>query len=255
MRKIILTEQQFNSLLNKIGINESHMQELYHFTDYPGLAGIASKDVLLTDPMQRGTRNNQNYVSFTRHKSPMEGFANPNGSTVRITLDTYALQQHHPASNMSLKPFEFYSPKRNNLGTSAKQKHIDTRYDTAYSSWGDQEYYNQAEESLQTNDRYIPNISKYITRIDVCCDFSELGSDTAKIALMTESARALKQCCGTGCEDKICVYLSRKDYNYQTKRFTDIHHYLDCIKSVGFDDESEEEQKKREIEMAWSRYK
>ena len=112
---------------------------LYHFTHYSSLLAIIK------------------YNKFVLSQLPTNSFV---GSWL------------HNISN--IYPFEYYSPERlkNQFqGASAKDAHMKLRNDSKWNNqWHDIEYYNQAEESLESYDDSIYDITdlvKYIKRIDV----------------------------------------------------------------------------------------
>ena len=77
-------------------------------------------------------------------------------------------------------PFEYYSPNRlknyfSNRKTdpiSAKQAHLNLKNNIKFTSYHDEEYYNQAEESLETPD--IPRSPLFLFKI-VSISFGEIS--------------------------------------------------------------------------------
>ena len=156
-------------------------------------------------------RNGNNFMSLTRHKSFYEGFAYPSRCGIRIEFDMKKLNSLHSISK--IYPFEYYSPKRlkNQFqGSSAKDAHMKLRNDSEWNNqWRDIEYYSQAEESLESyNDLIyeITDLAKYIKRIDV------FDSDEGDI-------KSLLKFCKTYNKDYlklIYIYFGESDYSHQT---------------------------------------
>ena len=156
-------------------------------------------------------RNGNNFMSLTRHKSFYEGFAYPSRCGVRIEFDMKKLNSLHSISK--IYPFEYYSPKRlkNQFqGSSAKDAHMKLRNDSEWNNqWRDIEYYSQAEESLESyNDLIyeITDLAKYIKRIDV---FDSDEEDIEKLLGFCKKYNweYLKL---------IYIYSGESDYSYQT---------------------------------------
>lgn len=236
-------------------IKESKMNILYHFTNIMSLKPILKSNSLKAGNEQSSSRNNKNYISFTRHQSSLEGFANPNACNVRIVIDANKLQQKHPNKDSKLYPYEYYSPNRGSAnGESAKQVHIEKSNDKLYTAYGDNEYFNQAEESYETTDKALNNLSEYILSIDINIDFSKsskVAADTYTSELIN-TLRGVKKWQNSGL---VHIYEDFKDFNYRTDNYLSVEEYLSMMSDVESNGElSPEEQKKREIELAWSQF-
>lgn len=188
--------------LREIGTN---MQSLYHFTYLSRLVEIVETGRLNLDDSSGYARNGKNYMSFTRHKSALEGFADARNLEVRIEADGVALSNIRGGDVI---PYEFYSPGGPNdwhHEPSAK-----TAYRNYLKKWHRRnEYFNQAEESFEGNMDSIP--VSVVERIDI------LVTDTTNL-------NYLKEIMETGSEliDKIFIYTDWRDYNLQTNKCTPI---------------------------------
>jgi len=214
MSKMQLTEQDIKemvvSAVQQI-LEGTNYDTLYHFTHFSSLLEIIKYNKFVLNDKQRYMRNGNNFMSLTRHKSFYEGFAYPSRCGVRIEFDAKRLNSLHNISN--IYPFEYYSPERlkNQFqGASAKDAHMKLRNDSEWNNeWHDIEYYNQAEESLESYDDSIYDIKdlvKYIKRIDV------FDSDEDDI-------KNLLKFCKTYNRDYlklIYIYFGESDYSYQT---------------------------------------
>ena len=214
MSKIIITENDIKEMVNSVItqiMEGTNYDTLYHFTHFSSLLAIIKFNMFALNDKQKHMRNGNNFMSLTRHKSFYEGFAYPSRCGVRIEFDMKKLNSLHNISN--IYPFEYYSPERlkNQFqGASAKDAHMKLRNDSEWNNqWHDIEYYNQAEESLESYDDSIYNIKdliKYIKRIDV------FDSDEDDI-------KNLLKFCKTYNRDYlklIYIYFGESDYSYQT---------------------------------------
>lgn len=200
LRKIVRTA--LYEVINEIGTN---MQSLYHFTFLSRFVEIVRSNCLMLHDADEYARNGRNYMSFTRHKSALEGFADARNLEVRIEADGTALSNVRGADVI---PYEFYSPGGPNDWRhegSAK-----TAYRNYLKKWHRRnEYLNQAEESFQGDMESIP--ISVIKRVDI------LVTDTTNLGY-------LKEIMQTGSEliDKIFIYTDWRDYNLQTNKCTPI---------------------------------
>lgn len=214
MSKMIITEQDIKemvvSAVQQI-LEGTNYDTLYHFTHFSSLLDIIKYNKFVLNDTQRYMRNGNNFMSLTRHKSFYEGFAYPSRCGVRIEFDMKKLNSLHSISK--IYPFEYYSPKRlkNQFqGSSAKDAHMKLRNDYEWNNqWHDIEYYNQAEESLESyNDLIyeITDLAKYIKRIDV---FDSDEEDIEKLLGFCKKYNwdYLKL---------IYIYSGESDYSYQT---------------------------------------
>ena len=198
----------------------TNLQSLYHFTDIDGLVGILETQKFYLSGGQKSTRNGMNYMSFTRHKSAMEGFAKKMNCSVRIEVDGRALSN---LKNGNTVPHEYYSPNRfyseykeMGINKSAKQRYIEL----GHLPGGIGEYQNQAEESFESYDKEIP-IDGLIKRIDIL-DYSAEGFEEMSDFMFEnrEKMRKLKEIVMCPAFEKyknvIYLYTSPRDYNMQT---------------------------------------
>ena len=166
---------------------------LYHFTTMDGLYGMAKSGRVKSSGGQKELSNGKNYISFTRHKTFREGFANAEGMDypVRIEFDMAKVNSMH---GVKTEPFEYYSPNRskiayktdnvdedglysdvggynarvgNESGKEIYRREYKGYHDDEYAAYDEPEYeyYNQAEERLITGNKFIS--TKAITRVDI----------------------------------------------------------------------------------------
>ena len=223
MNKVIITEQDIKkmvvSAIQQI-LEGTNYDVLYHFTHYSSLLAIIKYNKFVLNDRQKYTRNGNNFMSLTRHKSFYEGFAYPSRCGVRIEFDMKRLNSLHSISK--IYPFEYYSPERlkNQFqGSSAKDAHMKLKSDPEWNNeWRDIEYYNQAEESLESYDDSIYDITdlvKYIKRIDV------FDSDEDDI-------KNLLKFCKTYNKDYlklIYIYFGESDFSHQTSNCVPLKEY------------------------------
>ena len=224
MNKIYLTENDIKEMVNSVItqiMEGTNYDTLYHFTNINSLINIIETRRLNTSKQQRSIRNDNNYLSLTRHKSNLEGFSKVpvNSCDVRIELDMKKLNSEHSVVN--IYPFEYYSPNRlKNIykDTSAKEGHKRLKNNTEWTKYHDEEYYNQAEESLETpNDiTYIKGgLSFYVKRIDVISDDEE-NIKKLKETCLKYDYPVLK---------KIFIYFNNRDFSYQTSNYIQLKNF------------------------------
>jgi len=196
LRKIV------REALREIGTN---MQSLYHFTYLSRLVEIIESGKLMLHDADEYARNGVSYMSFTRHKSALEGFADARNLEVRIEADGTALSNIRGGN---IYPYEFYNPGGPNdwhHEPSAK-----TAYGNYLKKWHRRnEYFNQAEESFEGAMESIP--LSVVKRVDI-------------LVTSTTNLDYLKQIMATGSEliDKIFIYTDWRDSNLQTNKCTNI---------------------------------
>ena len=83
MKKVI-TEEILRGIIHDViyeALSErgTNMDSLYHFTHIYSLPGIFNTNSLEASDMQFDKRNNKKFISFTRHKSGLEGFHDGKG--------------------------------------------------------------------------------------------------------------------------------------------------------------------------------
>ena len=162
LRKIIRV-----ALSEAIDERGTNMDSLYHFTSVDRVFDIINSGELRTSGMQPDKRNQKRYISFTRHKSRLEGFATPRRCNVRIEVDGRGLSNIRHSDTY---PFEYYSPNRPwqktwkiQGGPSAKKMYQDEK---RAGHGGESDYMHQAEESFETYDTEI-DIRKITREIDI----------------------------------------------------------------------------------------
>lgn len=196
----------------------TNMTSLYHFTDAECLYLILSSDVLMLSPKQRALRGGGNFISFTRHKSNLEGFARARDCNVRIEIYSSSLNSFHGGD---VSHFEYYSPKRvansgirysKTFGTpnvSAKEKYANAMKSADPEGFYAEEYLNQAEESYKNVKNASLPANKVIKRVDVCVPDSTFYSNDINMLLKISDL-------STPLCDKIFVYDNYRDFNLQT---------------------------------------
>ena len=224
LRKIIR-----ETILEALDERGSNMQSLYHFTTVHQLLSIIQTNCFYLSNWQNDTRGGD-FMSFTRHKSGLEGFARANcGSTnVRIEVDPVKINSKHGGG---LAPFEYYSPKQFEInsfakvarnsdegkGMSAKEKY--RVFGDRFKEYDEKEYMNQAEEHYlkpHGDIRYInaiKNVLPTIKRIDVCMqrgvrDVSLYECDENSLEEIYELNNSIDR--------KIFIYDNERDFNLQT---------------------------------------
>lgn len=173
--------------LNERGTN---LGSLYHFTNVEGLEGIIRSGHFNLSSCQKNISGGKNYMSFTRHKSPIEGFAvaasdlDTTGRDIRIEVSSDVLNSMH---GTSIDSYEYYSPEKGKISPARHnpwhesqpwhgiepdggEESAKAAYRKAKANsepWrNDSEYLNQAEERLVSNADSI-NAEKSIKRIDI----------------------------------------------------------------------------------------
>ena len=229
LRKIIR-----ETLLEMIGERGTNMESLYHFTDIGSLRNIVRTGVLYTNGRQFDKRNQRHFVSFTRHKSNLEGFAKPRECDVRIEVDGLGLSN---VKGSNVYPFEYYSPKRSwnrnchNGKDSAKTMYLLARNGKF---GGEGEYMHQAEESFET-DKDGLNILKITKSIDVLLPMNfferlERGGDRE----ITRVEGTLFSCSVSTSPlvGLIHIYDNKRDFNMQTGNAMSLDDFLNRIDAI-----------------------
>ena len=141
-------------------------------------------------------------------------------------------------------PFEYYSPKRlkNQFqGSSAKDAHMKLRNDSEWNNqWRDIEYYSQAEESLESYNNLIyeiTDLAKYIKRIDV------FDSDEEDIKSLLRFCKAYNR----DYLKLIYIYSGESDYSHQTSNCVPLKEFdrNDCFRLQDLKKNSVSEQKEQ----------
>lgn len=217
-------------LIEMVKERGTNLSSLYHFTDVDNLPKIVNSGKLNLSSRQGNLRNG-NYMSYTRHKSNLEGYAKAADCNVRIEIFPQALNSTH---NGSISSFEFYSPlntkktaaRHSNRfgaeGLSAKQKYINAKSDPLSKlGFDDEEYMNQAEESYESLINNSVDANRIIKRIDVCIpsgDISGYYTNDANILLTLPNE-------GNSLLNKVCIYDNWKDFNLQTENYLNLNEW------------------------------
>jgi hypothetical protein len=187
---------------------------LYHFTDTSKLYDILQNNQMISwrsaiDGQMKASDYPEllgyNTFSFTRMKNGNSGFQGIFNSNVRIQFDGFKLQQIRGKKEQ----FDFFSYQgysRNNTDASTRQK------ERTYNSKGNRKNRmtsSEAEDRIlipnengnQHSMATIPNISKYITRIDVYIEPFFNRKNLEKFRPY---------------EDRINFYNNKKDFDFQT---------------------------------------
>lgn len=223
-KKIFITETQFKAILNRMvsetTINEgTNLHSLYHFTYMDALKKILDSGCFELSSCQAEIRNHRNFMSLTRHKTALEGFARVGAiENVRIEVDPSRLAQ---LRGSNIYPFEFYSPGREGKngdkhpffpGNSAKGKYQKAKASDDF-GYGEEEYFNQAEESFEWDKKFI-EARKITKRIDIFVDNDITRNKLSELNPQSELY------------DMIYVYDTLKDYNLQTNKCQKLRDYL-----------------------------
>lgn len=226
LRQIVRT-----ALLEAIEEGGTNMQSLYHFTDLDKLVKILSDGYLNTNQWQDDRRNGKRFVSFTRHRSNLEGFAFPRNCNVRIEVDGQKLSSVHG----NVYPYEYYSPGRrwSNINSdyrSAKKKYQDAHARGIHRS-GEEAYMHQAEESFETKSPKL-FICDVVKRIDILVPNNLLNAisnfnQEQKYEWVYKMRQLLFNSMGnTGL---IFVYENQKDFNLQTDNCIILREYANKL--------------------------
>lgn len=229
LRKIIR-----ETLLEMVDERGTNMESLYHFTDISSLRDIIKSGTLNTSGRQFDKRNRHRFISFTRHKSNLEGFAKPRECDVRIEVDGLGLSN---VKRSNVYPFEYYSPKRSwnrnchNGKDSAKTMYLLAR-NGLFGGEGD--YMHQAEESFET-DEYGLNILKITKSIDVLLPtnffkWAERGGN--KETLRFESDLFACSTIPSPLVGLIHIYDNKRDFNMQTGNAMSLDDFLNKIDAI-----------------------
>ena len=222
------------TILEALDERGSNMQSLYHFTDVRSLSQIILTDFLRLSNWQEDTRGG-NFMSFTRHKSALEGFAKVARRNVRIEVDPVKINSIHGGG---LAPFEYYSPHQFEInpfakvhrnsdlgkGMSAKEKYRE--FGGMFKDYNENEYMNQAEEHYLSSDstnRRIPNAHVFIKRIDVCMP---LDMDEDDFSFNKEKLNDICYSLDSPLRSKIFVYENARDFNLQTNNCMPLRNWL-----------------------------
>ena len=211
LRKIVR-----RALLETIEEAGTNMQYLYHFTGLSSLAKILETGYFETNQWQREKRNHKRFISFTRHRSNLEGFAYGRNSIVRIEIDGQKLS----SLGHDIYPYEYYSPNSHWSNNNDDHRTAKVKYQDAYAKNkhldGEGPYFHQAEESFETELSQIP-IKNIITRIDILVPGNLLTKPENIRARWVNSIRELVRT-GSPMIDRVFVYTNRSDFNLQTKK-------------------------------------
>lgn len=153
-------------------MENTNMKSLYHFTTLSSLSEIVKTNKLKAANYVKDYWDNNLHISFTRHKSNLEGFASVNEKTVRIQFNVEKLNSRHGI--IRIKPMEFYSPNRHGPYLASTPMHPYTTSKAFYQDpyrrgeHGDRiEFHNQAEEGVQIYDSGINHLNRYVDRVDI----------------------------------------------------------------------------------------
>lgn len=217
----------------------TNMQSLYHFTTIRPMLEILKTGDLKASSSQREKRNGKNFISFTRHKSNLEGFAGVRALNVRIEVDGQALSN---VKNSDVRPFEYYAPNNRwvkDLGygeKSAKAYYLEDPYGDKTDD-PEREYMSQAEESFETDIRYIPAIG-FIKGIDIFIG-SKTQEETLYNAFSTEPFinKLL---------NLVHIYFNMNSFNLQNNNWLSVEEFL-AIERTGLSAEDFLAIKRREF--------
>jgi hypothetical protein len=249
----VISENKLKKIISSVieeQISErgTNLSSLYHFTDIHGLAGIMNRGAFELSSLQQDIRGGKNYMSFTRHKSPLEGFALPSRRSVRIEVIPELINSIH---GKSIDSFEYYSPNMakkadkcnpwsnmssDNGDISAKAAYrVTKRNPIDWFNAEDAEFLNQAEEHLTSGKEFI-DAEKAIKRIDIYAEFDKAFCQSYKEYIYGEFLEVF-QMANSPLYDKIFIYDNVRDFSLQTDNCTPIREYsIEKLRNaLGFD--------------------
>jgi hypothetical protein len=207
------------------------MRSLYHFTSVKKLLGILEYGYMKPNEWQTDTRNGNAFISFTRHKSALEGFAAAIGLiNVRIEADGTALSNFRGGS---VEPFEYYSPGRREDSSSTyygefypygKHESAKEMYRNGVKGnlGGEYDFMSQAEESFEVplDGPELP-IGKIMIRADI--DMEKVRRSDRSMLLYEFRDMCRKN---SPYLDRIFVYQRSSDFNLQNGNCIPIREYV-----------------------------
>ena len=192
MKKIIISERAKNKLFTESKLNETHVQNLYHFVTLDQLNYILKYGFSLNDKEKNFSISKKlpNFLSFSRNRNGVQGFPfmntkyNLGGGTLRyipqnenlcrIEIDGEKLNNYG-----KIKPFDYIYHLNKNDGEdtplSSKEEIQNLNWDYPNVSYGEDEYqeifnqpFSQSEERLFSKLKRIEskNVINLIKRID-----------------------------------------------------------------------------------------
>lgn len=224
MKKVI-TEEILRGIIHDViyeALSErgTNMDSLYHFTHIYSLPGIFNTNSLEASDMQFDKRNNKKFISFTRHKSGLEGFGAARECNVRIEVDGDALSS---LKKSTVYPYEYYSPNRiwnqrhYGDGRSAKFMYQDAMRNGLH---GECDYMHQAEESFETASYGIP-LEKVAKEIDIYAEKGDRNDMESLFNKLLDIDSPLLNI--------TYVYMSRRDFDLQTKNRMNIFDFYNKL--------------------------
>jgi hypothetical protein len=218
LKKIIVTEHQREMLLKEGLITERQLSNvLYHFTNIENLYDILNENVMKSElPAIHGAMKTANHpdlinyysFSFTRMKNGSLGYQGDGEYPVRIQFDGFKLQQ----ISGKKEQFDYYSHRHDNINPDTSTLPSKRTYNTKTDR---NQNYNEAEDRILIHSDNgvgeIPNISKYITRIDVYL------SPYRRITVASKLSKY---------QDRIHFYNNRKDFDFQTDNTIDLDEWI-----------------------------
>ena len=188
-----LINEEINFYIKNI-INESLTNIIYHFTTTNSLIGILRNNALKSKKAigdECYFSNKERFISFTRMKNGNAGCSE--SSNVRITINGERLNQKYKA-----KPINYFFFNGNDYDDNNTLFNIKNNY----SSDNNRGVASEGEDRIFIDDYYIPNIEKYILRIDIYED-NEKG---------LKSILRLNNYINYLILDKIFIYVNENDF-------------------------------------------
>ena len=235
-----LTESQLREMISS-AIKEylyergTNLSNLYHFTTIEGLEGIIRSRKFKLSGWQQDIRGGKRYMSFTRHKTPLEGYAAVNETPVRIEVSPDVLNSMH---GTSIDSYEYYSPGNARIAPRCnpwRNVYHDYEEDSAKAAYRNAkansnktydygEFLNQAEECL-TSDASSIYAEQAIKRIDICASwFNKTFSNLHKKELYQAFSNILRSV-NSPLYKKIFIYDNMRDFSLQTDNCIPISEY------------------------------
>lgn len=205
--KIIINENQFDIL------KEALTDKVYHYTSLNNMLRVCKTNEIVlstsigTDADAPKYRKENFFLSLTRNKSNKTGYAYKfSNFGARIEFNGQSLSQRYHG-----EPFDYWG---DTMGKQAYVKDM-VNYKQTFNSNKPTQYQTQnrteAEDRIYSHDDTIPNVSKYITRIDILINENFKDKD-----ILEEQCRYAYYISISDLSSKVFIYNNSNDFNKQS---------------------------------------